>query len=783
MPPLDAVGICRELEIVSDKRRLVRETLHTLESRGEIIRVRKRFFTLPSPGDHATGRIFMRRNGTATLLEETSGGTEIFLSETGLGTALHGDRVVVQIERRRRPDATPSSQRARQSRDLHGPARHPDKTDSGDPVESRRSGRVLRILERANTTVVGTLQRDGSSLVLLADDPRFPHRIEIVSSNRMSSAEGNPETRDACLPGKKAVVALHPWESRRHPLEGELIEILGPADGQGVETLAILRRFKLSETFSDAVLAEAESITDPSDCAAQERREDLRSQPTLTIDPEDARDFDDAIHVEATREGWLLSVHIADVAHYVKPGSALDMEARHRGNSTYLADRVIPMLPERLSNGVCSLKPGVDRLAHTAFLNINSRGKVTSARFARTIIRSIARLTYPQALAILEDAPPERLARLPPVPEGSRCFTDREVQKRVQTAWELARLLRKNRFAAGSLDLDFPEIKVRLDPEGRPVGMEKIENDISHQLVEECMLAANEAVAAAVRRSGASAVYRIHETPDPLRLREFRDKVASHGRRCGDLSLRSEIQRLLANLRGSPEEYVLKLDFLKSLKRATYDVRPLGHYGLAKQNYTHFTSPIRRYADLLVHRVLAGEKPPSARLLGETAVHISATERNSADAEKQSVQRKKIAFFEYQLRARQPRVFDAVVTGIRPHGLQIELPEVLLSGMIPLRALSEDRYWYDEAQGTLRGKRSGKCFARGSALRVIVSRVDAQKGFVDFCLAPEPDSPGSPQTTPSRTGSKVRRNTSDQKYAPARSRHRKTQTGFRKKRD
>jgi ribonuclease R len=654
-------------------------------------------------------------------------------------------------------------------------------------------------LEKANPTVVGTLAREGHNTVLIPDDPRLPQTIWV----RPGPGEASPRT--AAFPasaaahgpllGQKAVVSLLPWDSRHHPLEAELLEVLGPADAPGVEMQSILRRFQLPEQFPQAVLEEANRIPESLTSADLRGREDLRQQPVLTIDPDDARDFDDAIHVEPRNDGWLLSVHIADVAHYVKNGTALDREARLRGNSTYLAERVVPMLPERLSNGVCSLKPGVDRLAYSAFLEINAQGKVTATRFARTVIRSIARLTYRQAFAILEKSSPAAFAQLPPVPEGSRCFTDPEVQLRVRTAWKLARLLRKKRFGAGSLDLDFPEIKVRLDAEGRPVALEKIENDISHQLIEECMLAANEAVAAALRRTGIPSVYRIHETPDPERLREFREKAAQNGHRAGDLLHRPEVQRLLAAIKGQPEEYLVKLDFLKSLKRATYDIRPLGHYGLAKDNYTHFTSPIRRYADLLVHRALAGEKGLPAGSLGETAVHISATERKSAEAEKDSVQRKKIAFFEQQLRSRQPQIFHAVVVDIRHHGLQIELPEVLLTGLVPLRALPEDRYWFDAESRTLRGRRSAHRYKLGSTLRVVIARVDAHKGFLDFAPAADPaDTPAPPvkarssrekqkygrSNKPARPGD--RKSTAPKAHAPAHSRHRKTEAALRKKR-
>ncbi len=323
------------------------------------------------------------------------------------------------------------------------------------------------------------------------------------------------------------------------------------------------------------------------------------------------------------------------MSHYVPPGGALDREAYERGNSVYLADRVIPMLPERLSNGVCSLRPHEDRLTYSAFIEFGAGGKIRSVRFARTIIRSAARLTYKEAFALLQGP-----ANASPV--------SRELHR----AWKLASLLRENRFNNGSLDLDMPEVKVHLDDQGKPVRLEKVENDISHQLIEEFMLAANEVVARELKNRNTPTVYRVHADPEPDRLLEFRDFAQSYDYRVGDLTHRPEMQKLLRAVKGKPEAEAIKLGLLKSLKRAAYDVSPLGHYGLAKVNYTHFTSPIRRYADLVVHRsltLLLGEEKRTrlaAGDLGAVAAHISATERVAAEAERESVKLKKLEYFQ-----------------------------------------------------------------------------------------------------------------------------------------
>jgi ribonuclease R len=378
------------------------------------------------------------------------------------------------------------------------------------------------------------------------------------------------------------------------------------------------------------------------------------------------------------------------------------------------------MLPERLSNGICSLKPGVDRLTVSAFITFTASGKIKSARFGRTVIRSAARLTYREAFTILQSPPSST------------------IERRVHVAWELASLLRRNRFAAGSLDLDFPEVKVWLDAERRAVRLERIENDISHQLIEECMLAANEVVAREIKHRRVPSIYRIHEDPDPDRLNDFREFAASYGFRAGDLTKRPEVQQLLASIRGTPEEYAVKLAFLKSLKRAAYATDPLGHYGLAKVNYTHFTSPIRRFADLIVHRVLARQNAGSAHELDETAKHISETERTSADAEKDSVTVKKMEFFQRQLASRHPDEFRAVVVDVRSYGLVIELPDVLVSGLIHVSALPDDFYRFDPVRLTFSGRRSRRVFKLGDEIQVIVSRVDAPKRQIDFVPILEP---------------------------------------------
>jgi ribonuclease R len=387
------------------------------------------------------------------------------------------------------------------------------------------------------------------------------------------------------------------------------------------------------------------------------------------------------------------------------------------------------MLPERLSNGVCSLNPGVDRLTHSVFIHFDKHGVAKTARFARSVIRSAHRLTYKQAYAILKSPARDQLG------------------ERLNLAWELASLLRRKRFEHGALDLDFPEVKVWVDKQGHPIKLERVENDESHQLIEEFMLAANEALARELKKRAIPTIYRVHENPDPEKLAEYREFVLSFNYRVGDLTHRAELQRLLASIQGKPEEQALKVALLKSLKRARYSAQPLGHYGLAKANYLHFTSPIRRYADLVVRRALGrdGAARRSYHMdMGEIASiaeHISATERNAADAEIDAAQIKKLEFFQRQLDQRNPQIFRAAIVDVRNYGLMVELPDALITGLIHVSSLTDDFYLFEPARRQLIGRRSRKRFSVGAELSVFVARVDAFKRQVDFAIAVPSEAP------------------------------------------
>jgi ribonuclease R len=689
--PLDKEDIARKLGLTSHQRVGLRKVLRELERAGQIARIRKNRYVLPAEADLVTGTLSLHQAGYGFLATETPGQQDIFIAAENTGTAMHGDRVVARINR----DVLP-----RRAKDRRG----------------RQEGRVIRILERARDTIVGTLQHSKNFYYVVPDDPRIVHDVYVQPRDRRSQT--------AATVGDKVVVRLDDWQSRHVNPEGEIVEVLGRSGAPGIDMLSIIRKYDLPTEFPKAVLNEANRIPKSVEQRMIDGREDLRDKFVVTIDPDDARDFDDAINVEKidNDSGWRLGVHIADVSAYVIPGSALDREARRRGNSVYLPDRVIPMLPERLSNGVCSLNPDVDRLTFSVSIEFDKNGRAKNARFARTVIRSSQRLTYKEAYTILKSKP------------------NGELSQRLHTAWELASLLRRKRFEHGSLDLDFPEVKVYADPNSKPVRLERVENDESHQLIEEFMLVANEAVARELRHRSLPTIYRVHEDPDPEKLGEYREFILSFGYKVGDLSHRKEVQRFLASIRGKPEEQALKIGLLKSLKRARYAAQPLGHYGLAKANYLHFTSPIRRYADLVVHRTLA-ERNLSRRSkidigqIESIADHISDTERNAADAEIESVRLKKLQFFQQQLEERNPQVFRAAIMDVRNYGLVVELPDALVTGVVHVSTLSDDFYRFDAAQRRLIGRRTNRRYKVGDEIRIYVARVDTFKQQIDFAIA------------------------------------------------
>ncbi len=684
--------------------------LNNLERRGQILRTKGNRYIQAREADLIPGVIQITRGGRGFVQPEEPGIAEIAIADGGTLNAMHGDRVLVRLEVR--------------PQGLRKAAGEPDK------------GRVVRVLERKRTTFVGTLERGAQFLHVRPDDPRLPGSVFV------------PEPKDVGRKaniGDKVVVEIVSWDGASSSPEGQVIEVLGPPDAEGVDMLSVIRHYELPLHFPREVLAEANQIASsrPDNQPSAEEcrwRVDCRPHNVITIDPDDAKDFDDAICIQ--RDGadkWKLWVHIADVSHYVKPGSPLDIEAKKRGNSTYMVDRVIPMLPEALSNELCSLKPDLDRLTKCVEFSLNKNGGVISAKFYSAVIRSKRRFTYQEALAILQRAP------------------QNATEQMLHHASHLAQKIRTLRFKNGSLDLDFPEHKIRLDEHGKVLRIERMENDISHQLIEEYMLLANEAVAAKLMSGNKPAIYRIHEAPKEKKLSDFREDVLSHRIPCGNLSIRAEVQKLLAKLSTVPAGAALKIGFLKSLMRARYAIEPLGHYGLAKTKYTHFTSPIRRYADLVVHRAMFEKKPQQHSEMKYIAEHISATERVSSDAERDSREVKLYAYLKAQIETEQRVTYQALVTDIRNFGFFVDVEQLGMSGLVPLSAVRDDFFVFDPARGDLFGKRTRRSIKLGDQVQVQVYKVDSFKKQVDFQLARQEDAPTAEKPKFRSQGSKEKR--------------------------
>jgi ribonuclease R len=687
--PLNKTDLAKRLGISVEERSAFRRLLIDLEKQGKIARIRKERYVLPQEADLIVGVLQMNPQGFGYVLNATGDGLgDVYVSAENTGTAMHRDKVVARIIREEVPRLRSGKQRA------------------------RRQGRVIKILERANKQTVGTLQQSKKFFYVVPDDPRLLHDIYVkLDHERLPRI---PRVND------KVVVRLEEWQSRHLNPEGEIIEVLGPARAPGVDILGIIKKYDLPVEFPPGVLEQAEKIPLTIPPSALRDREDLRTVQVFTIDPEDARDFDDAIHLRRIGEQWEVGVHIADVSHYVAPGSALDREAFKRGNSVYLPDRVLPMLPERLSNGVCSLRPDEDHLTKSVIIRFDQAGRPKSHRFAATVIRSRFRLTYGEAY--------ERLKRAP----------ENQLDHFLHQAWKIASALRERRFKKGALELDFPEVRVRVDQSGKAIGLIKEENDISHQLIEEFMLLANEIVGRETKNRSLPSVYRVHEDPDPEKLLEFRELAHMHGLTPGDLSQKREMQRFLKSIAGRPDEGLLKVGLLRSLRKAIYLPTPLGHFGLAKGDYTHFTSPIRRYADLIVHRsfnaMLAGatdrKRLVRSSRLEEICEHISTTERIAADAEREAVRLKKLEYLESLIG--RPHQFRATVLEVRNYGLMVEVPDALITGLIHVSSLGGDFFIYDGAKQQIYGRRTRFTLGVGDVLEVGVARVDRFKQQVDF---------------------------------------------------
>ena len=716
------------------------ESLGRLLTQGQIVRIKKGRYCLPTDADLISGIIRFRQNGSAIVIPETAPGAKrpdplpIRAEDTGL--ALNGDRVIV--------------------RKMTSPKRLYGRRKGGRRLskEKETTGKVIKIVERKNPNMVGTLRKAQHFWYIVPDNPLI-HKDIVVGSPEKSGLKPPP------ILGDKILVKMDSWTDRHMSPEGSIIEVLGQTFSPGAEYKGVLRKFNLEPEFPQEVLSEVKNFSSTVQDKDLIGREDFTKRFTFTIDPDDAKDFDDALSVEFLENGnTRIGVHIADVGAYVKPGTRLDVEAKQRGNSTYLVGTVIPMLPEQLSNGLCSLKEEVVRLTKSVLFTFSADAKIRKVTYANSFIRSRKRLTYKQAFTLLKEDDLQAARNLPLPPKHQTGSTGRalrdlpnndlaELQKAIRSCWSIAKILRAKRFEKGSLDLDMPEVKIYVNEKGFADRMERVENDESHQLIEEFMLAANDSVAREVRRNNFPAIYRVHEKPDEQKLYDLSETMLSYGLQTGDLNSKREVVKLLKAIKSHAYGYTLRIQFLRSLRQACYMAEPLGHYGLDKSNYTHFTSPIRRYSDLLIHRIFenylvkfkgqpalpGNPKRYKQSELVDIAQHVTQTEQNSTEAERESIKIKQLEFFEREVDRQEKTIFDAAVLEIKNHGLFVELKESLVFGLLPTSSLKDDLYHVSNDGTELIGRKTKKRIRVGETVKVVVAKVDRFKRLIDFNLA------------------------------------------------
>jgi ribonuclease R len=686
--PVSLRELVRRLELDKETRQELKSLLGRLIEDGEVVKIRGGRVGLPSKMNLVVGRLNCNPAGYGFVIPEHATGREndVYVSAVNMKEALHGDRVVARIERH-----TPK-----------GP-----------------EGRIIRVLERTLGRIVGRYEDDGRfGGHVVPFDKRVLHELFIPPGD-------NADAR----PGEMVAAEItRPPTATRNP-SGRVLQVLGRLEDPGVDLKVVMAKYELPDAFPPEVEAEAGTVAKEVGPEETRGRTDFRSWTTVTIDPETARDHDDAVAIERLPNGhWRLAVHIADVSHYVRPGTLLDQEAYLRGTSVYFPDRVVPMLPHALSSHICSLVEGQDRLTQTAVLELDAKGHVRKAEFHDGVIRSAARLTYPQVQAIV-DGDAEMRRRFAPL------------VGMLEDMDELAKLMRKQRYERGSLDFDLPEPKLILGPSGEMTGIVAAERLDSMRLVEEFMLAANEAVAARLSKAKMPALFRIHEQPDPERVEEFAELVASFGYRVPanlEAIRPQDFQLILRQVQGKPEEKLISYLLLRTMKLARYHEENLGHFGLATEMYAHFTSPIRRYPDLVVHRALRALRQGRMNEftthlpadLSEMGEHLSDMERRATEAERELVEWKKVRFMADKL----GEVYQGYVTGVQAFGLFVELEEIYVQGLVHVSSMTDDYYRFDERAHVLKGENTRKVYRLGDEVEVQVVRVDLEQRKIDFAL-------------------------------------------------
>lgn len=704
--PLKTKELARALEVEQSDYAEFRALLHRMEDEGLLYRVQRQRYAAPARINLVVGRFRSIRSG-AGFVEPDEGGDDIFIPADAIESAVNGDKVVARIERRRRRE--------------------------------RVEGTIIRVLERARERVVGVFQpagpEDRPALFgfVVPNDKKLTRDVYIAAGS----------TRDARA-GDIVVVSVADWGTSHRGPAGVVEEVIGPADAPGNDILAIVHGHELPLDFPEEVLAEARAISRrgirPEDL---EGRTDLRDRVVFTIDPADARDHDDALSIIAHEDGTHeVGVHIADVSFYVRPGSPIDIEALNRGTSVYLVDRVIPMLPHELSSDLCSLRPDEDRLAMSLLLRIDADGSVRSHSLVRSVIRSRHKLSYDEAQEVLN---------------GGRSIGP-ETDDALRRLHSLSLTLRAAREERGSIDFDLPEARVVLEESGEPADIQRVLRLESHRLIEDYMLLANETIARDAARRKLPIPYRIHEPPDTARIEQLREFIGGFGLRLQGRGSPTpkQLQAVIEQVKDRPEEKLLSTVVLRSMRQARYSEENHGHFGLAAPHYAHFTSPIRRYPDLLLHRICA------SRFLGDgggllTAEQIapiaklgSERERIAEAAERDSVELKKVQYMERHLGDE----FSGTISDVRAFGFFVLLDDVFVDGLVHVSSMEDDYYAFHEDAYALVGQNTGRTFRLGDRVRVQVASVDREARRIDFIVLEREGAPVGARTGRARTGSR-----------------------------
>ena len=683
--PMDIQELVSVFDINPDEYRAFKKTLKTMEKEGLIFRTKKDKFALPERLGLITGKLQAHAKGFGFLIPEVEGEKDVFIPSSFINGAMNGDRILVQITRE-------------------------------DKNGKKREGEVIQILERGNTKIIGVYEDSKNFGFVIAEDTRISQDIFISKKDRNGAKDGDV-----------VVVEITKWPEKRRSPEGVVKEVLGQKGDKGLDILTIIKKYGLPEEFPPKVQAFTAGIDEEIPLKEYKRRKDLRDVRMVTIDGEDAKDLDDAVSIERLDNGrYRLGVHIADVSHYVREKNPLDKEALKRGTSVYLIDRVIPMLPKKLSNGICSLNPKVDRLTLSCIMVIDGSGKVLDHEIVESVIRTNERMTYTDVTKILKDNDPELSKRY------DYLLDDFEAME------ELCNILYKKRTKRGAIDFEFEESKIILNEFGKPIDIKPYEREIANRIIEEFMLVCNETVAEHMFWSHLPFVYRIHEDPDEEKLEKFREFIYNLGyivKWNGEVKPRN-LQEILEKVRGKKEETVVSTLLLRSMMRAKYSPECVGHFGLAAKYYCHFTSPIRRYPDLQIHRIIKefingkiddDRSKKLTALVDYAARQSSETENIATEAEREVDDLKKA---EYML-DRIGEEFEGIVSSVTSFGMFVELPNTI-EGLIHITALDDDYYIYDENHLCLMGERSKKIYRLGDFVKVRCSKVDIPNREIYF---------------------------------------------------